>query len=109
MVKALKSNEIFKPLAWEVKPGAPLAPWTYTNPEFFELDYDAFFLRRWQLVGHVNDVQEVGDFLTHDIGRDNVFRTFAGIEPRECWRARARARVSSVARTTVGLTKWMAA
>ena len=73
MVKALKSNEIFKPLAWEVKPGAPLAPWTYTNPEFFDQDYDAFFLRRWQLVGHVNDVQEVGDFLTHDIGRDNVF------------------------------------
>ena len=31
--------------------GAPLPPWTYTNPELFELEYDAFFLRRWQFVG----------------------------------------------------------
>ncbi|MDH3440276.1 MAG: Rieske (2Fe-2S) protein, partial [Gammaproteobacteria bacterium] len=53
--------------------GAPLPPWTYTNPELFELEYDAFFLRRWQLVGHVNEVTEPGDFKTADIGRDNVF------------------------------------
>jgi phenylpropionate dioxygenase-like ring-hydroxylating dioxygenase large terminal subunit len=63
----------FHELSWDEKPGAPLKPWTYTNPEFFELDYDAFFLRRWQFVGHVNDVREVGDFISHDIGRDNVF------------------------------------
>ena len=53
--------------------GTPLAPWTYTNPELFELEYDAFFLRRWQLVGHANDVREPGAFITGDIGRDNVF------------------------------------
>ena len=51
----------FHELPWNTKPGAPLAPWTYTNPEFFELDYEAFFLRRWQLVGHANDVPEPGD------------------------------------------------
>ena len=52
--------------------GAPLPPWTYTNPELFELEYDAFFLRRWQFVGHVSQVTEVGDFMTGDIGRDSV-------------------------------------
>lgn len=73
MVRALKSNEKYEAIDWDAKPGVPLAPWVYKNPEFFELDYEAFFLRRWQFVGHVNDVQEVGDFITHNIGRDNVF------------------------------------
>lgn len=53
--------------------GKPLAPWTYSNPELFELEYAAFFLRRWQFVGHVNDVREPGDFVASDIGRDSVF------------------------------------
>ena len=52
--------------------GKPLAPWTYKNPELFELEYEAMFLNRWQFVGHVNDVPEIGDFLTCDIGRDNI-------------------------------------
>lgn len=69
----MSNSEIFHDLPWDAKPGKPLSPWAYTNPEFFELDYDAFFLRRWQFVGHSNDVLEVGDFVTHDIGRDNIF------------------------------------
>jgi phenylpropionate dioxygenase-like ring-hydroxylating dioxygenase large terminal subunit len=69
----MSTNPVFHELSWDAKPGVPLKPWTYTNPEFFELDYDAFFLRRWQFVGHVNDVPEVGDYISHDIGRDNVF------------------------------------
>lgn len=52
--------------------GSPLAPWTYLNPELFELEYDAFFLRRWQFVGHVNEVISAGDYMTASIGRDNV-------------------------------------
>ena len=55
------------------QPGAPLAPWTYSNPELFELEYRAFFLRRWQFVGHVNEVSEPGAFVAGDIGRDSVF------------------------------------
>ena len=54
-------------------PGRPLQPWTYTNSEFFELDYEAFFLRRWQFVGHESDIPEAGDYIAADIGRDNVF------------------------------------
>ena len=53
-------------------PGAPLAPWTYYNDELFELEYEALFLRRWQVIGHVNDVPEPGDYITADIGRDSV-------------------------------------
>ncbi len=50
----------------------PLAPWTYSNPELFELEYETLFLRRWQFVGHVNDIPDSGDFMTADIGRDNA-------------------------------------
>ena len=52
--------------------GKPLAPWTYLNEELFGLEYEAFFLMRWQFVGHVNDVPEVGDYIAGDIGRDSV-------------------------------------
>lgn len=53
-------------------PGAPLAPWTYVNEELFELEYDAMFLSRWQLAGHVSDVPNVGDFTTFGMGSTNV-------------------------------------
>lgn len=68
----MNANKEFFEQPWDIKPGTPLSPWTYTNPEFFELDYEAFFLRRWQFVGHANEVTGVGDFMTHNIGRDNV-------------------------------------
>jgi len=55
-----------------IKPGAPLAPWTYISDELFDVEYDVMFLSRWQLAGHVNDVPEVGDFITFDMGRTNV-------------------------------------
>lgn len=52
--------------------GSALAPWAYTNAEVFELEYEAFFLRRWQLVGHISEVAEPGDYMSGDIGRDNI-------------------------------------
>jgi phenylpropionate dioxygenase-like ring-hydroxylating dioxygenase large terminal subunit len=61
-----------KSRAGDGQPGAPLAPWTYSNSELFELEYTEFFLKRWQFVGHVNEVVGVGDYITADIGRDNV-------------------------------------
>lgn len=57
----------------DIAPGRPLAPWTYQNPELFELEHKAFFLNRWQLVGHVSQVADIGDFVASDIGRDNAF------------------------------------
>jgi len=52
--------------------GEPLAPWTYMNAELFELEYEALFLMRWQFIGHVKDVSDIGDYITADLGRDNV-------------------------------------
>jgi phenylpropionate dioxygenase-like ring-hydroxylating dioxygenase large terminal subunit len=53
-------------------PGSPLAAWTYSNAELFELEYEALFLSRWQFVAHVNDVPNTGDYRTANIGRDSV-------------------------------------
>ena len=65
-------STIFETIDSTTRPGEPLAPWTYLNEELFDLEYEAFFLMRWQFVGHVNDVPEVGDYITGDIGRDSV-------------------------------------
>jgi len=67
-----KSNRKVESIDNEDYLGKPLAPWTYRNPELFELEYESIFLARWQFVGHANDVPGAGDFLTCDIGRDNV-------------------------------------
>ncbi|MBT8077257.1 MAG: aromatic ring-hydroxylating dioxygenase subunit alpha [Gammaproteobacteria bacterium] len=66
-------NQNHNPAATAQAPVKPLSPWTYTNAELFELEYDAFFLRAWQWVGHVSDVPEPGDFVAREIGRDSVF------------------------------------
>ncbi len=72
MATVPSNNQPFEKLPDEVAMKPPLAPWTYQNPELFELEYDALFLRRWQLVGHVSEVPDAGDYITHDIGRDSV-------------------------------------
>lgn len=61
-----------RPVNTEKVPRNPLAAWTYLNPELYELEYEAFFLARWQFVGHANQLVEPGDYLTVDLGRDNV-------------------------------------
>ena len=65
--------------AVEVKPlpsyeslGDALPLWTYGNEELLELEYQEFFLNSWQMVGHVCDLQQPGDFITLDMWRDSV-------------------------------------
>lgn len=62
--------------ASEVRPhtgtGHPLSAWTYNNPELLRLEYEAFFLRRWQCAGHSSELSEPGSYLTHDLGRDSI-------------------------------------
>ena len=53
--------------------GRPLAAWTYSNQELFELELDALFLRQWQFVCHQSELPEVGDYLTHSIGNCGIF------------------------------------
>jgi phenylpropionate dioxygenase-like ring-hydroxylating dioxygenase large terminal subunit len=41
--------------------------WTYFNSELLEIEKEQLFRRCWQLVGHVSDIPEPGDYLTLDI------------------------------------------
>ncbi len=39
-----------------------LPAWTYENAEFFALERQRIFLRSWQIVCHLNDIPEPGDY-----------------------------------------------
>jgi phenylpropionate dioxygenase-like ring-hydroxylating dioxygenase large terminal subunit len=52
--------------------GEALATWTYASAELLELEYQEIFLKSWQMVGHVCDLPNAGDFLTFDLWRDSV-------------------------------------
>ena len=43
-----------------------LPAWIYNDPEFFELEKQHVFRRSWQLLCHVNDIPERGDYHTFD-------------------------------------------
>jgi phenylpropionate dioxygenase-like ring-hydroxylating dioxygenase large terminal subunit len=62
-----------------------LPAWTYHSQALFELERTEIFLKHWQIVGHVNDIPAVGDWLAFDIlgeravvmrGKDGVVRAF---------------------------------
>ena len=62
-----------------------LPAWTYHSKAFLDLEIRELFLTHWQLVGHVSDVAEPGDYLTFDLaeeralivrGKDGVVRAF---------------------------------
>ncbi|MCH8201788.1 MAG: aromatic ring-hydroxylating dioxygenase subunit alpha [Proteobacteria bacterium] len=44
-----------------------LPAWTYSNPEFFELERQQLFSKSWQLVCHTADIPEPGDYFTLEI------------------------------------------
>lgn len=55
----------------EVSPAASpprtmMAPWTYSNPEFFDLEVERLFKRTWLVAGHISDLKSPGDFVTFD-------------------------------------------
>ena len=43
-----------------------MAPWTYTNEEFLELEIDTLFKHEWLLAGHISALKNNGDYLTFD-------------------------------------------
>ncbi|MCZ6537022.1 MAG: aromatic ring-hydroxylating dioxygenase subunit alpha [Gammaproteobacteria bacterium] len=43
-----------------------LPAWTYSHPEFFELEKQRIFRRSWQVVCHVSDIPEPGDYFRFD-------------------------------------------
>jgi carnitine monooxygenase subunit len=62
--------------------------WVYFNPELLEIEKEELFRRCWQLVGHVSDIPEPGDYMTLDVvgeralavrGRDGAVRAFHNV------------------------------
>ena len=65
-----------------------LPAWMYYDPGFFELEREALFRTTWQLVCHLNDVPEPGDYMTLDLmgeralvlrGTDGEVRAFHNV------------------------------
>jgi phenylpropionate dioxygenase-like ring-hydroxylating dioxygenase large terminal subunit len=65
-----------------------LPNWTYTNPEYLEIEKDELFRKSWQLACHVSDVPNIGDYYSFDLvgeralivrGKDNVVRAFHNV------------------------------
>ncbi len=65
-----------------------LPAWLYTDPEFFEVEKEAIFRPSWQIVCHLNDVPNPGDFHTFDFigemivvvrGNDDKVRAFHNV------------------------------
>ncbi|WP_019172301.1 aromatic ring-hydroxylating oxygenase subunit alpha [Pseudaminobacter salicylatoxidans] len=65
-----------------------LPGWAYHSPAFLELEREHIFRNHWQIIGHVCDVPEPGDYLTMDVvgeralvvrGKDGVVRGFHNI------------------------------
>jgi Rieske 2Fe-2S family protein len=44
----------------------------YSDPDFYNLDVDAFFYRRWILAGFECEIAEPGEYLTVTVGRSSV-------------------------------------
>ncbi len=75
-------RDVAIPNGWDRR-GLP--GWTYHSPALLELEKEQVFRSHWQIVGHVSDVPEPGDYLTMDVvgeralvvrGKDGVVRAF---------------------------------
>jgi len=65
-----------------------LPAWLYTDPAFFALERERVFRGSWQIVCHVNDIPEAGDYQTFDFldetlvtlrGEGGVVRSFHNV------------------------------
>ena len=80
-------NDLVQPkLADNERSGLP--GWTYFNADALDLEMEHLFRRHWQLLGHVSDIPNPGDYLTFDIageralalrGKDGQVRCFHNV------------------------------
>ena len=49
-----------------------LPSWTYTSEQFFELEKKNIFLNNWQLICHVSNIPEPGDYVTFDLFNERL-------------------------------------
>ena len=50
-----------------------LPGWTYTSEAFFELEKKELILKNWQLVCHISNIPNTGDYFTFEIFNERVF------------------------------------
>ncbi|MDG1184336.1 MAG: Rieske (2Fe-2S) protein, partial [SAR86 cluster bacterium] len=50
-----------------------LPGWTYTSEAFFELEKTELILKNWQLVCHLSNIPNAGDFFTFEIFNERIF------------------------------------
>lgn len=62
-----------KPLTDVPEESFTLPSYLYTDPEVYELEKERIFYRTWQYVAHQALVPEPGDYMTAQIGDQNVF------------------------------------
>ncbi len=64
-----------QPIASEstIAPAETLPGWTYGNAEFYELEKRDLLLANWQVVGHVSELRQPGDYATLDIMGERAF------------------------------------
>jgi len=55
-----------RPAGRQGGPYESLAAWTYSDPDFFELEKESLFLTSWQLVCHTSNIPNIGDYFTFD-------------------------------------------
>ncbi|HZZ87783.1 MAG TPA: aromatic ring-hydroxylating dioxygenase subunit alpha [Caulobacteraceae bacterium] len=69
-------------------PAKSLPAWLYTDPAFFALERDRLFRRTWQIVCHVSDIPQAGDYQAFDFlderivtlrGDDGPVRSFHNV------------------------------
>src|SRR5579864_6595887 len=49
-----------------------LPAWVYNHPEMTRLEYERLLKPSWQIVCHASQLARAGDFVTLDMGRDNI-------------------------------------
>jgi phenylpropionate dioxygenase-like ring-hydroxylating dioxygenase large terminal subunit len=78
----LHSRDVAIPNDWDRR-GLP--GWSYHSPALLDLEKEHVFRNHWQIVGHVSDVPNAGDYLAMDVvgeralvvrGKDGVVRAF---------------------------------
>jgi len=88
MAEPLRFREHSRPSAQPDEDGMSLPAWIYSDTDFLEAERDAVFAGSWQIVCHVNDIPEAGDYHTLDFmgdkfvvvrGRDRALRGFHNV------------------------------
>ena len=60
--------------------GDLIDPSRYTSPEFAQLEWDRMWTQVWLNAGRVSDIPEVGDYFTHEIGRESLIFMRTGVD-----------------------------